>query len=111
MTLTEGQYVLSDNTSMWYLPIRNFIYLFIYWRVPQQMLRTHRSLEGLLCNPVMKMEFFWFSIWMEHRWNKIDKEKPKYLEKTLSQFHFVHRKSHMDRPGIESGPPRWEAGD
>jgi hypothetical protein len=23
----------------------------------------------------------------------------------------VHHKSHMDWPGIEPGPPRWEAGD
>jgi hypothetical protein len=32
--------------------------------------------------------------------------KPKYSEKTLSQYHFVHHKSDMDRPGIEHGPPR-----
>jgi hypothetical protein len=30
-------------------------YCFYYWRAPQQMLRTHRSLEGLLCNPMRKM--------------------------------------------------------
>jgi hypothetical protein len=29
----------------------------------------------------------------------------------LAQGHFVHRKSHMIWPGIEPGPPRWEAGD
>jgi hypothetical protein len=27
------------------------------------------------------------------------------------QPHFVHHKSHMTRPGLESVPPRWEAGD
>jgi hypothetical protein len=32
--------------------------------------------------------------------------KPKYSEKNLSQYHFVHHKSHMDRTGIEAGPPR-----
>jgi hypothetical protein len=28
---------------------------FFYWRAPQQMLQTHRNLEGLLCNTAMKM--------------------------------------------------------
>jgi hypothetical protein len=85
---------------------------FFYWRAPQQMLRTHRSLEGLLCNPVRKvMRFFLFFLVMEHRWNEIDRGKPKYSGKNLSQCHFVHHKSHMDRPGIEPGPPRWKASD
>jgi hypothetical protein len=48
---------------------------------------------------------------MEHRWNEIDRGKPKYSEKNLSQCHFVYHKSHMDRPGIETGPPQGEAGD
>jgi hypothetical protein len=25
--------------------------------------------------------------------------------------HFVHHKSHWTRPGLEPGPPRWEASD
>jgi hypothetical protein len=33
------------------------------------------------------------------------------LGENLSQRHFVHRKSHMTRPGLEPGPPRWEASD
>jgi hypothetical protein len=28
-----------------------------------------------------------------------------------AQPHFVHHKSHLIRPGIEPGPPRWEASD
>ena len=28
----------------------------------------------------------------------------KHLDKTLSQCHFVHHKSHTDWPGIEPGP-------
>ena len=50
-------------------------------------------------------------ILIEHRWNEIDRGKPKYSEKSLSQCHFVHHKSHMNWSGIEHGPPRWEAGD
>jgi hypothetical protein len=57
---------------------------------------------GLLCNPVMKMisSFSFFQV-MEHRWNDIDRGKPKYSGKNLSQCHFVHHKSHMDWPEIE----------
>jgi hypothetical protein len=48
---------------------------------------------------------------MEHWWNEIDRGKTKYSGKILSQYHFVHHKSHMDGPRIEPGPPRWEVGE
>jgi hypothetical protein len=48
---------------------------------------------------------------MEHRWNEIYRGKSKYSGRNLSQYHFVHHKLHMDGPGIEPGPPRWDAGD
>jgi hypothetical protein len=41
----------------------------------------------------------------------IDRGKPKNSEKNLSQCHFFHHKFHMDWPGREPGPPRWEAGE
>jgi hypothetical protein len=48
---------------------------------------------------------------MKHRWNEIDRGKPKFSGENLSQCHFVYQKSHMDYPVIEPGPPRGEAGD
>jgi hypothetical protein len=43
---------------------------------------------------------------MEHRGNDTDCKKSKFWEKDLFQCHFVHQKSHMDCPTIESGSLR-----
>ena len=37
---------------------------------------------------------------MEQRWSEIDRGKPKYSWKDLSQCHFVNHKSHMDTTAI-----------
>ena len=47
---------------------------------------------------------------LDHWWVDIDWGKPKLREENnLSQCHFVHHKFHIDWPGIEPWPPRWEA--
>jgi hypothetical protein len=62
------------------------------------------------------LDYWLVRTWFDYRhgapveWN-CKRVKPKYSGKKLSQCHFVHHKSHMDWPGIETGPPRWEAGD
>jgi hypothetical protein len=57
---------------------------------------------------LMKDEWY---VSMVHWWNDNERGKLKYPEKTLSQCHFVHHKSHTDWPGIVQVPPQWEAND
>jgi hypothetical protein len=35
----------------------------------------------------------------------------KVVGENLPQYHFVYQKSHMTSPELETGPPRWEAGN
>ena len=39
----------------------NRFFFFAWWRAPQQMLRTHRSLKASCATPVMKMSSFFFT--------------------------------------------------
>jgi hypothetical protein len=65
---------------------------------------TRRPLNGLLYLPrvIMTME------------NLVESRlagETGVLGENLPQSHFVHHKSHLTRPGLEPGPPRWEASD
>jgi hypothetical protein len=85
--------------------------LYFLWRAPQQMLRTHRSLEAYCETLWWRWLFVLFFRVMEHRWNEIARGKPKDSGRNLSHCHLVYPKSHMDWPGIKPEPLQWEAGD
>jgi hypothetical protein len=67
-----------------------------------------RPLTGPLFLTQMMHEGIWSSDGMIL---DICKENPKDAEKILFPCHSIHHKSHMDWPGREPGPVRWEAGD
>jgi hypothetical protein len=55
--------------------------------------------------------FDWQWMTMVQRQNDTDITEPRYSVRTLLAYHFMRQKSHMHCPGIEFGPPKWEAGD
>jgi hypothetical protein len=76
-------------------PIINFLFLGVGW---DWVHSVRRPLIGLLYQPRM-----------------IDDDERGAVSGmgigrgNLRQCHFVHHKCHMSWPGIETGPPRWEA--
>jgi hypothetical protein len=48
----------------------------------------------------------WMSMEQSVEWLE---EETEVLRKNLPNCRFVHHKSHMTWPGLESGSPRWEA--
>jgi len=38
-------------------------------------------------------------------WNDTNQEEPKYLEKNMFLYHYIHCKPHVDHPRIETQPP------
>jgi hypothetical protein len=62
----------------------NVHFVFKWWRAPQQMLRTHRSLKAFCATLWWRWAVFFtkFLQVMEHQWNKIDRGKPTTRRKT-----------------------------
>ena len=71
-------------------------YTFFFGEGPRSRYYGAQQPSDLLRKPVMKMIVLSFFLVMEHWWNEIDRGKPKYSGKNLSQCHSVHHKSHMD---------------
>jgi hypothetical protein len=64
---------------------------------------ARRPFTGLLYLPQVNVRMENLVEWMAGETEVIGED--------LSRRHFVHHKSHLTRPGIEPGPPRWEASD
>jgi hypothetical protein len=61
--------------------------------------------SGLLYQPLMMM----MNVEQSMEWEL--EGETEVLGENLPQCHFVHHKFHMTWPGLETEPPRWEAGD
>jgi hypothetical protein len=96
---------LAQGRDKWQAVVNKVIKLLVLWIVvkgPAADATDAPQPGGFLCNPVMMtlmmMIIIIFCLFLvtEHRWSEIDRGKPKYSEKNLSQCHFVDHKSHMD---------------
>jgi hypothetical protein len=64
---------------------------------------ARRPLTGLLYLPRVIVRMENLVEWMAGETEVFGEDLPRR--------HFVHHKFHLTRPGIEPGPPRWEASD
>jgi hypothetical protein len=86
--------------------------LFLWWRAPQQMLRTHRNLEAYCVTLWWRsLNFFFFpsnGALVEWNWQR----KTEVLGgKTCPSATLSTTNPTWTDPEIVPGPPRWEAGD
>jgi hypothetical protein len=92
----RSQYSGGTRPHAW--PQQRAMFLFTRWDYVCEL----RPPTGLLLIPQMIYAYG------EARWNDTDRGKPKKSERNLSQWHFVHYRSHMDWTGHQPGPPGWE---
>jgi hypothetical protein len=68
---------------------------------PNWVHSARRPLTGLLYLPRVIVRMEYLVEWMAG--------ETEVLGENLPRRYLVHHKSHLTRPGIEPGPPRWEA--
>jgi hypothetical protein len=86
-----------------YKQIKVFFFFNLYsggWS-PNWVHSARRPLTGLLYLPRVIVRMEKLVEWMAG--------ETELLGENLPRRHFVHHKSHLTRPGVEPGPPRWEA--
>jgi hypothetical protein len=93
-------YVLAEMCCSAFLIFIFFLNLPSGGWSPKWVHSARRPLTGLLYLPRVIVRMENLVEWMTGE-----------TEVLLPRRHFVHHKSHLTRPGIEPGPPRWEASD